>query len=37
MKVICEITGHTSEKTIRNYYAENRPEDMESAFEAIKL
>ncbi len=37
IKVIREITGHTSLKTITDSYAENRPEDMERAFEAIKL
>ena len=37
IKVIQEITGHTSLDTIKDYYAQNRPEDMERAFEAIKL
>lgn len=35
--VIREITGHTSFDTIRDHYSENRAQDMQRAFEVIKL
>lgn len=37
IEVIKRITGHTSLRTIQQYYSLVRPEDKKRAFEAIKL